>query len=108
MIRSMTGFGESEIPLEWGILRVSIKTVNHRYLNTSLRTPPGFDRFEHEVPKWLKAFLKRGHVTVSVSLERGGEDGEAVLPELDHVRAGRYVALLDELRDSRVNGRNHR
>ena len=46
MIRSMTGFGESETRLEGGILRVSIKTVNHRYLNTSLRTPPGFDRFD--------------------------------------------------------------
>ena len=98
MIRSMTGFGESETLLEAGILRVSIKTVNHRYLNTSLRTPPGFDRFEHEVPKWLKTLIRRGHASVSVTLERGGEDGKGPLPEVDHVRAERYVALLDELR----------
>lgn len=97
MIRSMTGFGESEVPLEGGVLRVSIKTVNHRYLNTSLRTPPGFDRHEHEVLKWLKAFLKRGHASVAVTLERGGENEEALLPEVDHARAGRYVALLREL-----------
>jgi uncharacterized protein (TIGR00255 family) len=99
MIRSMTGFGESEVALDAGVLRVSIKTVNHRYLNTSVRTPPGFDRFEHEVPKWLKAFLKRGHATVAVSLERGGEEGDEPLPELDHVRADRYVALLRELQE---------
>lgn len=99
MIRSMTGFGESEVALDTGVLRVSIKTVNHRYLNTSVRTPPGFDRFEHEVPKWLKAFLKRGHVTVAVTLERGGAEGDVALPELDHVRAAHYVALLHELRE---------
>ena len=39
MIRSMTGFGESEHALEDGVLRVQMKTVNHRFLNTSVRTP---------------------------------------------------------------------
>ncbi len=99
MIRSMTGFGESETPLEGGVLRVSIKTVNHRYLNTSLRTPPGFDRFEHEVPKWLKAWIRRGHASVSIAWERGDDDGSDALPELDHSRAERYVFLLRELSD---------
>ena len=98
MIRSMTGFGESETPVGAGLLRVSIKTVNHRYLNTSLRTPPGFDRFEHEVPKWLKPLLRRGHASISVTLERREGDEEYGLPELDHDRAERYIALLRELR----------
>ncbi|MEQ9568723.1 MAG: YicC/YloC family endoribonuclease, partial [Longimicrobiales bacterium] len=69
MIRSMTGFGEAERPVEDGVLRVQIKTVNHRFLNTSVRTPPGFDRVEHEIQHWLRPHLSRGHATISISLE---------------------------------------
>ena len=99
MIRSMTGFGEAERAVPAGRLRVSIKTVNHRFLNTSVRTPPGFDRFEHEIQGWLRPFLARGHVSVSVVMDRSEEAAGVLLPEVDHVRAARYVALLRELQE---------
>jgi uncharacterized protein (TIGR00255 family) len=99
MIRSMTGFGEAERPVEGGRLRVEIKTVNHRFLNTSIRTPPGFDRVEHEIQQWLRPYLARGHATVAVSLERDESAREDELPELDRVRAVRYVELMRTLRD---------
>jgi uncharacterized protein (TIGR00255 family) len=100
MIRSMTGFGEADREIEGGRLRVEIKTVNHRFLNTSVRTPPGFDRVEHEIQQWIRPFLARGHATVAVILERddaaGGEDD---LPVLDLARARRFAELLGRLRD---------
>ena len=43
MIRSMTGFGEAEEVTEAGVVRVEIKTVNHRFFNANMRTPTGFD-----------------------------------------------------------------
>ena len=46
MIRSMTGFGEAELEIEAGRLRLEVKTVNHRFLNANIKTPSGFDRFE--------------------------------------------------------------
>jgi uncharacterized protein (TIGR00255 family) len=96
----MTGFGEAERSLEWGRLRVEIKTVNHRFLNTSIRTPPGFDRVEHEIQQWIRPFLARGHATVSVVLERDEGAARAEdLPEVDLPRAARYAALLRSLRD---------
>lgn len=98
MIRSMTGFGEAERPVEDGVLRVQIKTVNHRFLNTSVRTPPGFDRVEHEIQHWLRPHLSRGHATISISLERD-EEARDDLPRIDLVRAGHYAALLREMRD---------
>jgi uncharacterized protein (TIGR00255 family) len=78
---------------------VEIKTVNHRYLNTQLRTPPGFDRLEHEVQKWIRPFLARGHVNLAVTFERGEGAIEDRLPELDLDRARRYHDLLGQLRD---------
>lgn len=99
MIRSMTGFGEAERGVEGGRLRVEIKTVNHRFLNVSVRTPPGFDRVEHEIQQWIRPFLARGHATVAVILERdeaAARDDE--LPVIDLARAERYRDLLRSLR----------
>jgi uncharacterized protein (TIGR00255 family) len=97
MIRSMTGYGEAEQEIEAGRLRVEVKTLNHRFLNTHLRTPPGLDRYEHELQKWIRPFLSRGHVNVSVTVERDNTGGSDRLPELDLDRARRYRELLHTL-----------
>lgn len=96
MIRSMTGFGEAEHRTEDLLLRVQIKTVNHRFLNTSVRTPPGFDRVEHEIQHWLRDHLSRGHVSVSVTMERD-EAKSVSLPRLDSERVEHYLGQLRQL-----------
>lgn len=98
MIRSMTGFGEAEHPLPDGVLRVQIKTVNHRFLNTSVRTPPGFDRVEQQIQHWIRPLLARGHASISITLDRADESNDD-LPRIDMDRAARYTHLLRSLRD---------
>jgi uncharacterized protein (TIGR00255 family) len=39
MIRSMTGFARRERQGTWGTLTCELRTVNHRYLEISLRLP---------------------------------------------------------------------
>ena len=97
MIRSMTGFGEAEKDTDSGQVRVEIKTVNHRFFNASVRTPNGFDRFEAEIQRWLKAHVSRGHVTYTLSIGRKGVSGDAPIPELDLERARRYGEMLEAL-----------
>jgi uncharacterized protein (TIGR00255 family) len=97
MIRSMTGFGEAQRQVSTGLLRVSIKTVNHRFLNCSVRTPAGFDHLEHHVQGWLKAYLLRGHATVAVHLEREDEAEDVVLPVVDMARARHMAELLQSM-----------
>lgn len=99
MIRSMTGWGESERETAAGRLRVEIKTVNHRHFNASLRTPHGFDRFESDIQAWLRPSLARGHVSYALSLDRNGAAETDDLPDLDMVRAARYRDLLLRLKD---------
>jgi uncharacterized protein (TIGR00255 family) len=94
----MTGFGEAERVLEDGVLRVEIKTVNHRFFNASVRTPPGFDRIEHELQGWLRPLVSRGHVHLVVSFVRP-QGRDADLPQLDMHRARHYAGLLRRLRD---------
>jgi len=98
MIRSMTGFGEATRDLPQGRLRATVKTVNHRFFNAHLRTPSGFDRHEAEIQSWLKSFFSRGHVNLTLVLERNRAVSSEILPELDLERARHYRGLLDSLR----------
>ena len=98
MIRSMTGYGEAECESPSGRLRLEIKTVNHRFFNTSIKTPSGFDKFEGTISASLKKHLFRGHVNVFLSIDRS----VAELPlriEPDLARARAIHSALDLVRN---------
>ena len=97
MIRSMTGFGEADAPVEGGRVRAQIRTVNHRFLNTSLRTPHGFDGHDAAIQGWLRPFVSRGNVSLTVTFERD-DTASSDLPVVDHGRAAHYVSELERLR----------
>lgn len=98
MIRSMTGFGEAERDTAEGRLRVEVRTVNHRFFNAHLRTPPGFERFERQIQGWLRSGISRGHVNYSLTLDRSRRAAEDDPVELDVERARRYRAALATLK----------
>lgn len=97
MIRSMTGYGEAHRTLPGGRLRVTIKTVNHRFFNAHLRVSSGFDAQEIQLRKWLREFFTRGHVNCTVAWERGPEAERSELPEIDMERARHYMGLFRSL-----------
>lgn len=100
MIRSMTGYGEAERAHGEATLRVTIKTVNHRFFNAHIRTPSGFDRFESEIQGWLKRFFARGHVNFALTLERGRGGKAGIHPRVDLERARHYVDQLLALKEA--------
>src|SRR5580704_8769161 len=92
-LRSMTGFAQvkgelinqsdgiagsraSELSSAPGNGRVafalSLKSVNHRFLDLHFRLPSGSDAIEMQLRRLLKEKIARGHVEVTLSLERGG------------------------------------
>ncbi|HET9949971.1 MAG TPA: YicC/YloC family endoribonuclease [Longimicrobiales bacterium] len=98
MIRSMTGYGEAERQSAAGLLRIEVKTVNHRFFNANIKTPPGFDRYEPVIAEALKRHLARGHVSAHLSLGRpDGGPGPAIQVDLERARA--YMGALETLRE---------
>ena len=97
MIRSMTGFGEAELEIEAGRLRLEVKTVNHRFLNANIKTPSGFDRFEKAMIDALKLWVSRGHVSAYLSLDRSAFAGQ-VEPGIDIEKAKGYQTALETLK----------
>jgi uncharacterized protein (TIGR00255 family) len=93
---SMTGFGEAEGPTSAGRVRAEVRTVNHRFLNVQFRSPNGFDRHHAALEKLLRGHFTRGHVSVSILVERDEEEpggGPPVVVDLGRAR-GYHEALL--------------
>src|SRR6266702_81844 len=72
-IRSMTAFAQVKGELDAGVaFNLSIKSVNHRFLDLHFRLPPNSDALEMDLRRLLKDKLARGHVDVNLSLEQAG------------------------------------
>ena len=57
---------------------LSLKSVNHRFLDLHFRLPSGSDSMEMQLRRLLKEKIARGHVEVALSLERGGGETMAL------------------------------
>ncbi len=73
MIKSMTGFGRAENANDRLKFVVEVKSVNHRYLDASVRIPKEYAYLDTNVRSELKKYLGRGKVDVFVSYEIIGE-----------------------------------
>jgi uncharacterized protein (TIGR00255 family) len=94
-IRSMTGYAQVKAHVSDELtLTLSLKSVNHRFLDLHLRMPSELDPLEMKVRRVLKERLHRGHVEVTLSVERTGGAGFAVNRELigGYLRTFREVA----------------
>lgn len=71
-VRSMTGFAimQGSLPNEAGAFTLSIKSVNHRHLDLALRVPPNMEALEAALRAAVRAEVRRGHVELTLNLER--------------------------------------
>jgi uncharacterized protein (TIGR00255 family) len=75
-IYSMTGYATVRVDVDETVsFTLTLKSVNHRFLDLQVRLPQSFDVVEAEVRRRLKAQIQRGHVEFSVQLERQGRSG---------------------------------
>ena len=94
-IRSMTGYAQMKAQVDDRLaLSLSLKSVNHRFLDLHLRLPVDVDPLEVKVRRLLKERLHRGHIEVTLALERSGGAAFAVNRELvgGYLRTFREVA----------------
>jgi uncharacterized protein (TIGR00255 family) len=69
MIKSMTGFASLTRDDERGALGVTIRSVNHRFLDLQLRLPAAIADLEARLRAIVQKHLARGRVEISVSLQ---------------------------------------
>jgi uncharacterized protein (TIGR00255 family) len=95
MIRSMTGFARRERQGPWGTLTCELRSVNHRYLELSLRLPDDLRGLENDVRQLLSGSLRRGKVDAGVYL-KGAPAGAASL-EINRAVVEQVVAGAAEV-----------
>jgi uncharacterized protein (TIGR00255 family) len=96
-IRSMTGFAQvtGEVPGDNDAgnglaFALSLKAVNHRFLDLHFRLPSGTDSLEMQLRRLLKEKMARGHVEITLTLGRAS--GETV--SLNREIVGGYIAAF--------------
>jgi uncharacterized protein (TIGR00255 family) len=95
-IRSMTGFAQAKGQVNGGpAFSLSVKSVNHRFLDLHFRLPANTDALEMHLRRILKEKLARGHVDVNLSFEQAGAAPLALNRQLvsAYVQAFRAAAI---------------
>ena len=101
-MKSMTGYGRSMLSHDGRSLSVEIRSVNHRFLDISLRMPRSLGFLEDGMRKHIAQKIARGHLDVSVSYQNLRPDAREVRADLS--LAERYKEALMQL--NRVLGLN--
>lgn len=99
-MQSMTGYGREQIVRDGREMTVELKSVNHRFLDVSLRMPRHLSFAEDDIRRQLSAALKRGHVDVFVTYRNSRPDARQVT--VDTALAAAYRDAMKEL--SRATG----
>jgi uncharacterized protein (TIGR00255 family) len=86
MILSMTGFASVAADLPGVSLAVDLRSVNHRYLDLSIRLPDELRGLESALRERLAAELKRGKVECRISLNRISPGGSAFAVSAERVQ----------------------
>lgn len=95
MIRSMTGYGKGNLSCEGREYQIEIKSVNHRYLDLSVKMPRSLSYLEEDIKKKISEKIKRGKVDVFVTFENNSQEGKNIKINKDIAKV--YIKQLKEL-----------
>lgn len=102
MIKSMTGFGKSSLIFENREYQVEIRSVNHKYLDISVKMPRILSYLEDEVKKEISSKVKRGKIDVSIIFNNESLDGRNI--SINKEIATLYINELRKLAvDTNIN-----
>ncbi|MDD3267722.1 MAG: YicC family protein [Syntrophomonadaceae bacterium] len=95
MVRSMTGFGRSQIIDNGYQVSCEIKSVNHRFLDFYIRLSRRYNILEEKIKEEAKKYAQRGRLEISINIEKVGESARNI--KLDKELAMAYYNYLKEL-----------
>lgn len=95
MIKSMTGFGRSEIVRGNRKISVEIKSVNHRYLEAGIKMPKKLNVFESRMRDLLKKYATRGKIDIFINYEDDSEN--QVNLKFNQNIADEYMAIFNNM-----------
>lgn len=98
MIKSMTGYGKSNMSKNLREYQVEIKSVNHRYLDISVKMPRSLSYLEEEIKKAVSAKVTRGKVDVFITFNNNSLEGRDIKINTEIARM--YIQELRNLAET--------
>ncbi len=89
----MTGYAQARAEENGVALRVSIRSVNHRFLDLHVRLPEGWEPLEPRLRQRVRQRVRRGHVDVTLRIEPSGP----AAVQVNHPLAAAYARAAQEL-----------
>jgi len=81
-MKSMTGYGKSEVETKYGKLIVETRSENHRFLDIKFQLPDSTLAIENQLSETVKNLILRGKIRVTVSLESPKNNSSSINLEL--------------------------
>ena len=94
----MTGYGKSNMSKNSREYQVEIKSVNHRYLDVSVKMPRSLSYLEEEIKKAVSAKVTRGKVDVFITFNNNSLEGRDIKINTEIARM--YIKELRDLAES--------
>ncbi len=95
MIKSMTGFGKSQVEKDGYSVTCEVRGVNHRYFDTHIRLSRRYMFLEDRIKEEIKQFVTRGRIEMTLNIEKTGESTRNITVDNDLAMA--YHKYLKEL-----------
>ncbi|MBO8168153.1 MAG: YicC family protein [Thermoanaerobacteraceae bacterium] len=98
MAKSMTGYGQGQGSSAGKAITVELKSVNHRFLDISVRLPRQYSILEERFRRQVKEKVARGRIDIYVKMEDELEAEKEII--VDKALAEAYLKSLRELADA--------
>jgi uncharacterized protein (TIGR00255 family) len=98
MPRSMTGFARRTIPTSLGTLNIEARSLNHRFLDISLRLPQRYSSFDRFIKRQISNMFERGRIEISITID-GTDLKEGKGLSLNVPLAREYYRLYHQLKE---------
>ena len=98
MVKSMTGYGKESLIIDSREYQVEIKSVNHRYLDISIKLPRSLSYLEEKMKKSIASKVKRGKFDVFVNFINNSTEGKNI--KINTEIAKMYIKELKDLAES--------
>ncbi len=92
-LRSMTGFAQARADQDGWALRLSVRSVNHRFLDLHVRLPEGYEVIEPRIRQMVRDHVRRGHVDVTLRIDPAGP----AAVQVNHELAEAYARAAQDL-----------
>lgn len=97
MVMSMTGYGRDVVTLDNSNITVEIRSVNHRFLDVSIKMPRSLLFLEDKMKKIIQTFFYRGRIDIYISLEGEGFGSSDLIVNWELM--DKFIHSMDQIKE---------